>query len=58
MLSSSFSVSLRSPSDSFGMAEPIFMKLGAYIMAHKPISTTYFVNISQQSLSLCVSHCR
>jgi hypothetical protein len=32
------------------MAEPIFMKLGMYIMANEPISMAYFINSSHQSL--------
>jgi hypothetical protein len=30
------------------MPEPIFMKLGTYIMAPKPISTSYFKNTYDQ----------
>jgi hypothetical protein len=37
------------------MAEPIFMKVGKYIMAPEPISTTYFINLSYQSVSLYVN---
>jgi hypothetical protein len=40
------------------MAEPIFMKLGTYIMAAEPISTVYFINPSHQSVSVCVSFYR
>jgi hypothetical protein len=36
------------------MAEPIFMKLGMYIMAPKPISAAYFINPSHQSVCLYV----
>jgi hypothetical protein len=37
------------------MPEPIFMKLGMYIMALEPISTTYFINPSHQSVSvICI----
>jgi hypothetical protein len=36
------------------MAEPIFMKLGMYIMAPEPISTAYFINPSRQSVCLYV----
>jgi hypothetical protein len=43
-----------SPRINFWMAEPIFMKLGMYIMAHKPISTMYFINPSHQSVCLYV----
>jgi hypothetical protein len=38
----------------FWMLEPIFMKLGMYIMAHEPISTAYFLNPSYQSVCLYV----
>jgi hypothetical protein len=37
------------------MPEPIFIKLGTYIMAPEPISTAYFINPSRQSVSACVS---
>jgi hypothetical protein len=36
------------------MSEPVFMKLGMYIMAPEPISTAYFINPSHQSLYLYV----
>jgi hypothetical protein len=36
------------------MPEPIFMKLGMYIMAPEPISTVYFINPSHQSVCLFV----
>jgi hypothetical protein len=36
------------------MAEPIYMKLGTYIMAPEPISTAYFINPSHQSVCLYV----
>jgi hypothetical protein len=36
------------------MAEPIFMKLGMYIMAPEPIPTAYFINPSHQSVCLYV----
>jgi hypothetical protein len=36
------------------MAEPIFIKLGMYIMALEPISTVYFINSSHQSVCLYV----
>jgi hypothetical protein len=36
------------------MAEPIFMKLGMYVMVPKPISTVYFINLSHQSVCLYV----
>jgi hypothetical protein len=31
------------------MLEPIFMKLGMYIVATKPMSTAYFINPSRHS---------
>jgi hypothetical protein len=37
------------------MPEPICMKFGTYIMAIEPISTSYFINPSPQSVSVCVS---
>jgi hypothetical protein len=37
------------------MSEPILMKLGMYIMTPEPISTTYFINHSHQSVFVCVS---
>jgi hypothetical protein len=36
------------------MLEPIFINLGMYIMAPKPISTAYFINPSHQSMCLYV----
>jgi hypothetical protein len=36
------------------MPEPIFMKLGMYIMALEPLSMTYFINFSHQSVCLYV----
>jgi hypothetical protein len=36
------------------MAEPIFMKLGMYIMAPEPILKAYFINPSHQSVCLYV----
>jgi hypothetical protein len=36
------------------MPEPIFMKVDTYIMAPEPISTTYFINPSHQSVCLYV----
>jgi hypothetical protein len=36
------------------MPEPIFMKLGMYIMAPEPISTVYFINPSHQSVCTCI----
>jgi hypothetical protein len=42
----------------FWTPEPIFMKLGMYTMAPQPISTTYFINTSHQSVFLCVSSYR
>jgi hypothetical protein len=34
------------------MPEPILMKLGMHIMAPGPISTTYFINSSHQTVSV------
>jgi hypothetical protein len=42
------------PPFNFSMPEPIFMKLGTYIMAPEPISTAYFLNPAHQSVCLCV----
>jgi hypothetical protein len=36
------------------MPEPIFTKHGVYIMASQHISTAYFINPSQPSVSVCV----
>jgi hypothetical protein len=36
------------------MPEPIYMKLGMYIMTSEPISTAYFINPSHQSVCLYV----
>jgi hypothetical protein len=36
------------------MPEPVFMKLGMYIMEPEPISTAYFLISSHQSLCLYV----
>jgi hypothetical protein len=36
------------------MAEPVFMKLGMYVIAPETISTAYFLNLSDQSLCLFV----
>jgi hypothetical protein len=36
------------------MVEPVFMKLGMYIMAPEPVSTAYFINPSHQSVCLYV----
>jgi hypothetical protein len=36
------------------MPEPIYMKLGMYIMAPEPISVVYFINPSHQSVCLYV----
>jgi hypothetical protein len=44
-----------SPAANFRIPEPIFMKLGTYIMAAEPISTAYFINSSHQPVSVCVS---
>jgi hypothetical protein len=37
----------------FWMAEPVFVKLGVYIMTPEPISAAYFIN----PISLCVYMC-
>jgi hypothetical protein len=42
------------PPINFRMSEPIFMKLGLYIMAPELISATYFLNPSHQSVSVFV----
>jgi hypothetical protein len=39
----------------FRMAEPVFTKLGIYIMAPQPISTAYFINPSHQSVCMHVN---
>jgi hypothetical protein len=36
------------------MVEPVFMKLGMYIMAPEPISAAYFINPWHQSVCLHV----
>jgi hypothetical protein len=36
------------------MAEPVFMKLGMYIMTPEPISASYFISPFHQSVCLCV----
>jgi hypothetical protein len=36
------------PAINFWMPEPVFMKIGTYIMAPQPISTTYFIKPSRQ----------
>jgi hypothetical protein len=38
----------------FRMPEPVFMKLGMYIMAPESISTAYFMNPSHH-VSICVT---
>jgi hypothetical protein len=38
----------------FGMPEPIFIKLGMYIMASEPISTAYLTNPSHRSVCMCI----
>jgi hypothetical protein len=45
------------PPINFWMPEPIFMKLGMYIMASEPISTECFINPSHHSVCLCVFPC-
>jgi hypothetical protein len=42
------------PPTNFWMAEPIFMKLGIHIMTPEPLSPTYFINPSNQSLYVCI----
>jgi hypothetical protein len=42
------------PSINFRLPEPIFIKLGMYIMSSEPISTVYFMNPFQQSVCLYV----
>jgi hypothetical protein len=37
------------------MPEPVFMKLGMYVMTPEPNSTAYFINPSHQSVSVSVS---
>jgi hypothetical protein len=36
----------------FRMPEPIFVKLGMYVMAPEPIPTTYYINPSHHSVCL------
>jgi hypothetical protein len=36
------------------MPEPVFMKLGVYVMAPEPISVEYFINPSHQFVCLYV----
>jgi hypothetical protein len=43
-----------SPTINFQMAEPIFMKLGLYMMASEATSTAYITSSSHQSLCLYV----
>jgi hypothetical protein len=43
------------PLINFRMPEPVFMKLGMYIMTFQSISTAYFINTSHQPLCLNVS---
>jgi hypothetical protein len=43
-----------SPPINFQMPEPIFMKLGMYIMAPKPILMAYFINPAHQPVCLYV----
>jgi hypothetical protein len=47
-----FYVCLRIPPINFWMAEPVFMKLGVYIMAPEPIWTAYSINPSRESVCL------
>jgi hypothetical protein len=54
-------LSVYHPLINFQMTEPIFMKLGVYIMATEPISTAYFTNPFHQSVCLHVYpsyHCK
>jgi hypothetical protein len=37
------------------MPEPIFMKLGMYIMAPEPISTSYFINPFRLCVCMCIT---
>jgi hypothetical protein len=48
------SVCLCVPPINFWMPEPIFMKLGMYVMEPESISTAYFINLSHQSMCLYV----
>jgi hypothetical protein len=43
------------PHINFWTPEPIFMKLGMYIMTPEPISTAYFINPSYQSVCIVLS---
>jgi hypothetical protein len=36
------------------MPEPIFMKFGTHIMAPDPIKSAYLINLSHQSMCLCI----
>jgi hypothetical protein len=49
----SVSVCLYNPPINFWIPETIFKKLGMYIIASEPISTAYFINPSNHSLSVC-----
>jgi hypothetical protein len=40
--------------NNFGMVQPIFMKLGMYIMTRDPISVACFINPSSQPVCLYV----
>jgi hypothetical protein len=42
------------PPINFWMRDPIFMKLGMYIMGTEPILAAYFINPSHQSVCLYV----
>jgi hypothetical protein len=46
-------MSVNSPPISFSIPEPVFMKLGLYVMAPELMSAAYFVNPSHQSVSVC-----
>jgi hypothetical protein len=39
--------------NNFWMAEPVFMKIGRYIMELKTNSAAYFTNPSRQSINIC-----
>jgi hypothetical protein len=50
-----FCVCLFIPLIIFRFLQPIFMKLGTYIMASALISTAYFINPSHQYMCVCVT---
>jgi hypothetical protein len=53
-MSSLWCLCLWIPPINFRMLEPIFMKIGMYIMAPEPIWTAYFANASHQSVCMCM----